>query len=89
MNLWASTYDYGVAVTKSDTVDDPAGPFAGLLALAAGNAVVWMQNGPAAGNPVTIAVIAGQLLPFPVKRVGASSSNVLGLCSAIIRQGPK
>lgn len=86
-NAWAVTYDYAVAVTKSDTVNDPAGPFAGLLATAAGTAIVWMLNGPSGSNPVSIPVVAGQYLHFPVKRVGASSSNVVGLVSAIVRQG--
>jgi hypothetical protein len=87
-NLWAKTYDYPVAVTKSDTVDDPAGNFAGLLVSAAGNVVVWTVGGPQASLPLTIAVIAGQILPFPVRRVGLSTTaTVLGLVSAIVHQG--
>lgn len=87
--LQAITYDYAVAVTKSDTVNDPAGPFAGLLATAAGTAIVWMYGGPQSANPVSIPVVAGQYLHFPVKRVGASSSNVMGLvCSGIVSPGP-
>lgn len=74
-------YGYPVAVTKSDTVDDPAGPFAGLLCTAAGTAIVWTA-GPPAQQPVSIVVVAGQYLFFPVRRVGASSSNVIGLRSA-------
>lgn len=84
--LWAETYDYPVAVTKSDTADDPKGEFAGLLTTAAGNLIVWTR-GPAASQPITIPVVAGEYIRFPVKRVGASSSDCLGLVSGIVRQG--
>ena len=84
--LWAETYDYPVAVTPSDTVDDPKGEFAGLLATAAGTLIVWTR-GPAASQPVSIPVLAGTYIRFPVKRVGASSSACLGLVSGIVRQG--
>lgn len=87
-NLWASVADYPVAVTKSDTVDDPGGPFAALLVTVAGNLVFWPLQGPQASSPLTIAVVAGQYICFPVKRVGASTTaTVLGLVSAIVRQG--
>lgn len=72
-------YDYPVAVTSSDTTDDPAGPFAGLLVSAAGNIVVYPLNGPSAN--FTIAVVAGQEVHFPVRRIGATgtTATVLGL----------
>ena len=86
--LWAETYDYAVAVTKSDTVNDPAGPFAGLYVSAAGTVVCWNLNGPQSANPITITVVAGQYVRWPIKRIGASSSaTVFGLVSAIVRQG--
>lgn len=88
-NLWASIADYPVAVTKSDTVDDPGGNFAALLVTVSGNLVVWPVNGPLAAGGVTIAVVAGQYICFPVKRVGLSTTaTVLGLVSAIVKQGP-
>jgi hypothetical protein len=83
-NLNAVTYSYAVAVTKSDSVDDAAGPFAGLLCTAAGTAIVWMYGGPQSANPVSIPVVAGQYLHFPIKRVGLLSSDVLGLVSSAI-----
>ena len=87
-NLWADTYDWAVAVTKSDTVDDPAGPFAGLYVSAAGTLIIHNLNGPQAANPITITVVAGQYVRWPVKRVGASTgATVFGLVSAIVRQG--
>ena len=86
-NAWASTYDYPVAVTKSDTTDDPAGPFAGLYVSASGNIEIWNRNGPA--TPITIAVVAGQYVRWPVKRVGSTNTTatVFGLISSIVAQG--
>jgi hypothetical protein len=87
-DLLARTYDYIAAVTLSDTVDDPAGNFAGLLVSVAGNVVVWPVAGPASSGGITIAVVAGQELHFPVKRIGLSTTaTVVGLVSSIVRQG--
>jgi len=86
-DLWAGTYDWAVAVTKSDTVDDPAGPFSGLYVSVGGTLVAWV-NGPTAANPVSYTVASGQYLQFPVRRIGASTSaTVHGLVGGIIRQG--
>lgn len=88
-SLLASTYAYPAAVTKSDTVDDPAGNFAGALCSVAGTAIVWTVNGPGASTPLTIIVVAGQYLRFPIKRFGASTTaTMFGLVDAIVRQGP-
>jgi hypothetical protein len=87
-NAWARTYDYPVPVTKSDTADDPAGPFAGALCSAAGNALVWPLNGPQGALPLTIVVVAGQYLDFPIRRFGASTTaTMFGLVSAIVNTG--
>ena len=85
--LWATTYDYPVAVTPSNTVDDPAGPFAGLLSTAAGTITLWPLNGPQ--GSIAVPVLAGQYIRFPVSRVGIGSSACFGLVSSIVRQGPK
>lgn len=87
-DLRAVTYDYIVPVTTSDTVDDPAGNFTGLLVGVSGNVVFWCIGGPSASMPITIAVVAGQCICVPCKRVGASTSaTVYGLVSSIVRQG--
>jgi hypothetical protein len=87
-NLLATTYDYAVAVTKSDTVDDPAGPFAGLYVSAGGTLIYWGLGGPQAANPVTITVVAGTYVRWPIKRIGASTgATVFGLVGGIVRQG--
>lgn len=85
--LWATTYDYPATVTKSDTVNDPAGPFAGLLATATGTVICTPCDGPQRASSISIPVVAGQYLRFPVKRVWAASSDVVGLCSAIKQPG--
>jgi len=88
-SLWAETYDYPVAVTLSDTKDDPAGNFAALLVTGAGNVVVWTRGGPQASLPLTIPVVVGQYLRFPIRRVGLTNTTatVLGLVSSIVAQG--
>ena len=92
-NIGARTYSYPVAVTKSDSTNDPAGPFAGLLVTVAGNVVVFPLNGPGGGGTtsMTLAVIAGQELHFPVCRVGSTSTTatVFGLVDSIVQQGFK
>ena len=88
--LWARTYDYPVAVSPSDTIDDPAGPFAGLLITTGGTLSFVPRSGPngiGAGTPITIDVAAGLELHFPVRRIMASNTTcgVLGLASSIVR----
>jgi hypothetical protein len=88
-NLWASTYDYPASVTKSDTVADPAGPFAGLLVDTGGVLKFTPWTGPLAGSSMTINVVAGQYICFPVQRVwnGTTTAVVVGLVSGIQEQG--
>ncbi len=85
----ASTYDYPAVVTASDTVNDPAGPFTGLLVTASGTLKFTPQAGPQVNGAITIAVLAGTYLCFPVKRVwsGTTTATVLGLVSVMVRQG--
>jgi hypothetical protein len=87
-DLWAETYDYAVAVTKSDTVDDPAGPFAGLYVSAAGTVVYDGLSGPQASNPVTITAVAGGYIRWPIRRIrAATTATVFGLVGGIVKQG--
>jgi hypothetical protein len=91
-DVGAITYGYCTPVTPSDSVDDPSGPFAGLLVGTAGNLVVYPLGGPqgvGTGFPITIAVVSGQYILFPVRRVGATSNTatVFGLVGANVRQG--
>ena len=44
-DIYATTYSGSAAVTKSDTVADPAGPFAGLLMTAVGTLKVTLTDG--------------------------------------------
>ena len=84
----ASTYDYAVAVTPSDTVNDPAGPFTGLYVSASGTLVCDNLNGLATSNPITISVVAGGYVCWPIKRIRTgTTATVLGLVSAVVKQG--
>lgn len=87
-DLWSKTYDAPVSVTKSDTADDPAGPFAGAMVTTGGTAVLWPVSGPQGALPLTMAVIAGQELNFPIRRFGLSTTaTIFGLVSAIVATG--
>jgi hypothetical protein len=70
-------YDGVSAVTPSDTVNDPAGPFAGLYVTVAGNLKLTDATGVTTGP---VAVPIGEL-PVRVVRVWATgtTATVLGL----------
>ena len=82
-NIAAITYDCAVAVTKSDTVNDPnvglTGNFAGLYVASTGT-VAFVDS---LGNTVTIGgtLLAGQIIPIRCVRVKATgtSATVLGM----------
>ena len=86
-DLWASTYDRPGVVTESDSANDPAGPFAGLLVSVAGTLKVTPLNGAA----IAFTVVAGQYVRFPVVRVWSTgtSATVIGLIGAIQQPGFK
>lgn len=71
-NILATTYDAAIGVTKSDTVDDPQGPFAGLLVAVAG--VVIFKD--IHGNVVTTgSVAAGTVIPVTCARVNNTNTT--------------
>jgi hypothetical protein len=77
-NILAITYDGAPAVTASDTVDDPGGPFAGLLVTATGN-LTFLDN---RGNAITLtAVAANTIINIAARRVNSSglTATVRGL----------
>lgn len=75
-SILAITYDGAVPVSPSNTTNDPAGPFAGLLVTAAGTLVFIDMR----GNTVTLAVtLVGQIIPIACKRVNTGSPVVYGL----------
>lgn len=68
---------HAFAVTASDTVDDPNGPFTTLLVGGAGALPVVTIG----GESVTITATAGQVIPLPVRRVkstGLAATGVIG-----------
>jgi hypothetical protein len=73
-SLLSQTYDDVQAVTPSDTVDDPAGVFAGLLVLRTGTLQIITR----AGTTILLdSVAAGQTIPVTVKRVMATNTTAL------------
>ena len=86
----AILFDYPVAVTKSDATDDPAGTFSALLVDTGGVLKITPYGGPDASSSITINVLAGQYILFPVKRVWSTTTTALvfGLVSPVVRQGP-
>ena len=85
----ARLYDYPVAVTLGIAGADPAGPFAGAVCSVAGTAVFYPLNGPSsqigASVPVTMQVIAGQYLDFPIARFHTNTTaTMLGLVAAAV-----
>jgi hypothetical protein len=82
-DILSNTYEGGAAVTQSDTVNDPAGPFAALWIGTAGSGAlkVTMVN----GDVVTLAGVAAsgssplRLAVLRVWSTGTGVSNVVGL----------
>lgn len=85
-NLKASIADYPATVTESDTVDDPAGPFTALLVTVGGTLKLTPYLGPLAKSSLTLTVVAGQYICFPVRRVWTgNTASVVGLCDALFQ----
>jgi hypothetical protein len=80
MGIQDVTYEGAVAVTASDTVDDPHGPFAGFYAGATGDVKVKTVKGQTTVIP---GVPAGKTVPIAIVRVfttgTASPTTVVGL----------
>ena len=72
-NILAITYDDALAATPSDTVADPAGPFAGLLVTATGT----LKFRTIRGHDVTLSTTTvGQILPIACVRVWSVLSGL-------------
>lgn len=90
-DILAITYDNATAVAQSDTVNDPAGPFAGFFTGAGGTVkVTTIQN-----NPVSLTNLpAGIIVPLAILRVWSAvttASGVLGMTALPYKgkvQGP-
>jgi hypothetical protein len=76
-NILAVTYDNVATITPSDTVADPAGPFAGLLAATAGTVKFTAVGGGTANTTV----VAGQVLHIATQRVwsAGTAATMFGL----------
>lgn len=79
--ILSRVYTGAKAVTVSDTVDDPKGPFAGLLVTVTGNVSFITQE----GDTVSLTSVAANTeLHVAVRRVRSSSTTatVVGLTAA-------
>ncbi len=70
---WEAPATNGAAVTVSDSVADPNGPFRGLWVGAAGNVKVTTRGG---STFTLVGVAAGTLLPIAVSRVWSIGTSV-------------
>ena len=81
----AVTYYGSAAVTKSDTLADPAGPFAGLLMTAVGTLKVTLVD----GSTLTFGTetIINKIFPYAVSRVWSTGTGatVVGLYALPIK----
>ena len=74
-SIQSITYEDVTAVTQSDTVADPAGPFAGFFASVAG--IVQIQT--IRGRTVTLTINAGLIYPIAITRVWNSVTTATGI----------
>ena len=83
--IYAITYSGSAAVTKSDTVDDPAGPFAGLVMTAVGTLKVTLVD----GSTLTFGTetVINKEFHYQVKRVWSTGTGatVVGLYAPAIK----
>lgn len=79
--ILARIYDDVKDVTKSDTVNDPQGPFASLLVTVAGTLKFTTRQDT---TIALAAVVVGQVIEVPVKRVWSTGSGatVVGYVAA-------
>jgi hypothetical protein len=77
----AITYQGTAAVTKSDTTNDPAGPFSGFIVTSSGTVSLSMQDGSTltfGAQSFTAAVTA---YPYSFRRVNSTgtTATIIGL----------
>lgn len=78
-NIMAITYEDAIAVTPSDSTDDPAGPFAGFFIGGTAGAVVFLTD---RGKAATISPGAGVIVPIATRRIyssGTTATNIYGV----------
>ena len=84
-DIYAVTYSGSAAVTKSDTTNDPVGPFAGLLMTAVGTLKVTLVD----GSTITFGTetVINKFFPLQVARVWSTGTGatVVGLYAPAIK----
>ncbi len=75
-DIRAVTYEKGAAVSQSDTLADPAGPFAGIFTGSGGTIKLTTIQ----GDVLTLAsVAAGIILPIATRNVWTTVTGATGL----------
>lgn len=87
-DIRSTVYEDALAVTPSDAVKDPAGPFAALLVTAAGT----LKFTTLGGSTVTLAssVVVNSIIPVVTSRVWSTgtTATVVGLIAQPYRTRP-
>lgn len=81
------SYQGSAAVTKSDTVADPAGPFAGFTVSASGTVSVALLDGSTLAFGGATFTAGPTSYPYSIKRVNATNTTatVVGLYALPIK----
>lgn len=79
-SILAITYDDVIAVTPSDTVDDPNGPFAGFYISGTAGTVTFLT---VRGHAGIISPGAGVIVPFAIRRIYSSGTSATGVYGCI------
>jgi hypothetical protein len=79
-NILAITYDDAIAVTASDSVNDPAGPFAGFYTGSGGTIKVTTIKGTTATFTNTQ---AGVIMTVPILRVWTTTTAATGVLGMV------
>jgi hypothetical protein len=75
-DIRAVTYDDAVAVTASDTVNDPNGPFSALQATVGGGLI---RVTTLRGSTAVVYLVLGEILTLAVTRVWVSGAVATGI----------
>lgn len=81
-DIGAVTYHDAVAVTQSDTENDPAGPFAGFFTGSGGTIKVTTVGNPT-GSAEFANAAAGIVIPTQILRVWESATTATGVMGQI------
>lgn len=79
-DILSITYEDAILVTPSDTVDDPAGPFAGFYIGGTAGTVTYLT---VRGHAGIISPGAGVIVPIATRRIYSSGTNATNIYGVI------